>query len=116
MKNFKIQRKYVVNEGTRTVKRDLVPYMFAFDAEAIRNNIEARCQILRGELDYNTSLGIVLGDDQQHLDLVLSDIILNTSGVDNIESFTSSVNTSTRKYSANIVVNTVYNTQIEVVI
>lgn len=116
MKTFKIQRLYNTDNNARTITRDLIPYKFAYDAEAIRNNIEARCQVIRGELDYNTSLGVVLGDDLQHLDLVLSDIILNTSGVDNIESFNSYLEPATRKYSANIVVNTVYNEQIEVII
>lgn len=114
MKSFKVSRTYT-NKG---IRRDIIPlrYNFVFDDEAVRNSIEARCQVIRGELSYNTSLGVVLGDSQKHMDLVISEIILNTAGVQSIKSFTSSLDKVSRKYSATIIVNTTYNTQVEVTI
>lgn len=124
MKSLKVERQYLYEtlqgqheQSTKTViVRDIIPNRFSFDQETVRNDLEARCQVLRGELKYNTSLGIVLGDNKEHMDLVISEIILGTQGVDKIESFSSTVDMAKRKYSANIVVNTVFNKTIEVII
>lgn len=117
MKGFEIIRTIdESSSGKKRLVRDINPLTnhFCFDAESVRNNIEARCHVIRGELSYNTSLGINLGSDQKHLDLFLSEIILDTAGVKSIELFSSYYDSSARTYSAKIVVITQSNESIEV--
>lgn len=119
MKGFEVIRTIdESSSGKKRIVRDINPLTnyFCFDAESVRNNIEARCSVVRGELSYNTSLGVTLGSDQKHLDLILSEIILDTAGVKSIESFYSYYDSSTRTYSAQIVVITQSDESIEVTI
>lgn len=76
----------------------------------IKHNIEARCQVIRGELLYNILLGIPLHADKEDLDLAISNIVLTTNGVKSIEKFESSI--IERKYKAYLIINTIYNSQI----
>ena len=109
MKGFKIIK---TNTGGDEIKRDIDILNFVYDSEVVRNNIEARCQIIRGELSYNTMLGIGLRSDKDTKDLDISSIINTTGGVRQILLFNSGlVNT---KYNAQINVETTYNTNVEV--
>lgn len=83
------------------------------DAEVVRNNIEARCRVIRGELMYNVLLGIPLKGSKEDIDLNIMNIIHNTDGVVDIQEFESRM--IGHKYSANIKVLTIYK-PIEVVI
>lgn len=67
--------------------------------EIIRNNIEARCQIIQGELEYDTSIGVPLGLDKEETDLMIMNTINNTNGVEEITEFTSKI--VNRKYMLN---------------
>lgn len=67
------------------------------DAEIIRNNIEARCMVIRGELRYNITIGIPLGLDKEETDLVVLNTISNTLGVKEISEFSSTLDN--RRYS-----------------
>lgn len=53
------------------------------DADSIKQNLEARCSILRGELPYNTSIGITLNMNQQATRLAILNTINSTPGVNN---------------------------------
>lgn len=79
--------------------------------KVIKNNIEARCQVIRGELLYNVLLGIPLHVDKDDLDLSVANIVLNTYGVKAIDKFTSSL--IDRKYKAYLKIITIYNTQVD---
>jgi hypothetical protein len=79
--------------------------------QVIKNNIEARCQVIRGELLYNVLLGVPLHVDKDDLDLSIANIILNTYGVKAIEKFTSSL--LNRNYKAVLKITTIYNTQVD---
>ena len=54
---------------------------FIYDGEALRQNIIARCSVIKGELPYNITLGIPLGGNKEELDFAILDLILNTEGV-----------------------------------
>ena len=77
----------------------------------VKNNIEARCQVIRGELLYNVLLGIPLHAEKEDIDLTVMNIILNTSGVSEIQNFNSYI--KNKKYSANVAV-LIENTVVEV--
>lgn len=111
MKSLYVVRKY---NDDGTISRDITPRLFSYDEECVRNTIESKCLTLKNELPYNTSIGIVLGDNKSHMDLVVSEMILTTGGVSGIKSFESNLDRQTHKYNANIVVDTVFNKQIEV--
>ena len=83
-----------------------------FDSEVIRNNIEARCSVIRGELPYNVLLGITLKAGKDELDLTIMNIINNTYGVKEIDKFSSSI--VNRKYTANVNIITQMNNEITV--
>lgn len=72
------------------------------DAEVVRNNIEARCSVIRGELMYNVLLGIPLRVDKDDMDLAVMNIINNTAGVREINKFSSNI--IDKVYRANIIV------------
>lgn len=108
MKGFKIIR----TKDGKKIKRDLDITSFVYDSEVIRNNIEAVCQVLRGELNYNSDLGIQLGLDKTESDLTISRLILGVYGVKKIKSFESIL--EGRHYTANIVVETVFNEEVGV--
>lgn len=111
MKGFKIKKEY---SGENNIKRDIDILNFVYDQEVVRNNIEARCQIIRGELAYNTVLGIGLKSNKDTMDLDISSIIKSTDGVRNILSFSSEMINS--KYTATIAIQTIYNEIVEVII
>ena len=79
--------------------------------EVIRNNIEARCQVIRGELLYNILLGIPLHSDKDEIDLCVRNIIETTLGVSEIKKFKSEL--VNKKYHLSVSVG-VGNSEIEV--
>lgn len=105
MKGFEILK--------RDGKKEINPFKYVYDSDVVKNLITERCQVLKGELPYNTSLGIGLKATKDSLDLDISSIILNTNGVSRIISFESTL-TSDHKYTAIINIETVYNNIIEV--
>ena len=94
------------------VRKEINIFKFVYDAEVVKNLISQRCQIIKGELAYNTVLGIGLKSYKETLDLDISSIILNTTGVKEILSFES--NLVDKKYSAKILIQTQNNETIEV--
>ena len=94
------------------VRKEINIFKFVYDAEVVKNLISQRCQIIKGELAYNTVLGIGLKSYKETLDLDISSIILNTTGVKEIISFES--NLIDKKYSAKIMIQTQNNETIEV--
>ena len=93
-------------------KPDLDIRKFVYDSEVIKNNVVARCKVLRGELPYNSTLGIPIGLDKDELDLTLKNIALSTYGVSAIKKFNSNI--KLKKYSADIILETNYNEEIGV--
>lgn len=93
-------------------RKEINIFKFVYDAEVVKNLICQRCQIIRGELAYNTVMGIGLKSHKDALDLDISSIILNTNGVKEIVSFESEQ--VDKKYSAKIVVKTKSDDIIEV--
>lgn len=79
------------------IVRDLELNSLVMGSEVIRNNIEARCQIIQGEVKQNITLGVPIGLGKEDTDLVIMETINNTNGVERIQKFQSSVNK--RKYS-----------------
>ena len=71
-------------------------------SEIVRNNIEARCSIIRGELLYNALLGVPLKVDKDDMDLTMMNIINTTYGVREINKFSS--RSANKKYTADVVV------------
>lgn len=69
--------------------KDLDISSCVFDSEVVRNNIEARCSIIRGELPYNTILGIPLKSSKEELDLTILNIVNNTLGVKEVNKYIS---------------------------
>lgn len=108
MRGHKITKEY--KDGI--LKRDVDIANCVEDAEVVRNNIEARCSVIRGELMYNILLGIPLKIDKDDVDLAVMNIINNTAGVREINKFSSSV--VNRKYRANVVVITTFSEIINV--
>lgn len=102
----------VVLNRNGDVRKEINVFKFVYDAEVVKNLINQRCQIIKGELAYNTVLGIGLKSYKETLDLDISSIILNTTGVKGITSFES--NLVDKKYSAKIIVQTNNNETIEV--
>lgn len=96
MKGHKILKEKVNNE----IHRDVDIANCVSGKDVIKNNIEARCQVIRGELLYNVLLGIPLQVDRDDLDLAVSNIVLTTAGVKSIKKFTSKM--IGRKYTANL--------------
>ena len=101
-----IKEKY---NGTITREFDIASCVT--NEKVIKNNIEARCQVIRGELLYNTLLGIPLHVDKDDLDLSIANIVLNTYGVKSIDKFTSSL--VNRVYKVNLKITTIYNKQVD---
>ena len=95
-------------------RKEINIFKTVYDSEVIKNLITQRCQILKGELSYNTILGIGLKSSKDAIDLDISSIVLTTNGVRAIKSFISEI--KDKKYTANIIIETVYNDSIEVVI
>ena len=108
MRGFKIARTI---DG-EYIKRDLMINQFSKDSEVIRNNVEAVCQVIRGELNYNCNLGIPISSKKEEKDLAIANQILKVNGIKRIKQFESKV--EDRKYSASIVVETVYSDNLEV--
>lgn len=100
MKGHNIIREKV--NGVINREFDLANYVY--DKDVIKNNIEARCRVIRGELLYNVTLGIPLHVDKDDLDLSIMNIVETTGGVDSIKKFTSSLQNN--QYHANMVVDT----------
>lgn len=105
MKGFNIVE---LNNG----KKEIDIFNFVYNSEVVKNLIQERCQVLRGELPYNASLGIELKTSKTNLDLDISNIILNTNGVKRIISLESVV--VNKKYNAKIKIETNYNEMLEV--
>lgn len=85
-----------------TVQREFDIANCVEDAEVVKNNIEARCSVIRGELLYNVLLGIPLKVDKEDMNLAIMYIINNTAGVREINKFSSSI--VNKKYRAHVVV------------
>lgn len=81
--------KVLRNKVNGVLERDLDIAHLCKDTEAVRNNIEARCQIIRGELKQNILLGIPLRGSKEEIDLAVMDTINSTYGVRSIERFES---------------------------
>lgn len=94
-----------------TINREFDIANCVTDEQVIKNNIEARCQVIRGELLYNVLLGIPLHVGKDDLDLSVANIVLSTEGVKSIDKFVSSV--LDRKYRAVLNITTKYDTQVE---
>lgn len=104
MKSHNILKEKIGNRIVRDV--DIAHCVSGVDV--IKNNVEARCQVIKGELPYNTLLGIPLHQDKEDIDLSVLNIITNTYGVQDITRFNSSL--SHRKYSANAIIQSMYGT------
>ena len=100
MKSIKITRK---KDGANII-RDVDISKCFYDKEVVRSNIEARCQVIRGELPYNTLIGIPLGLDKEETDLTILSLVNNTIGVTDVKKFHSV--SRDRKYKATIEVGT----------
>lgn len=94
--------------------KDINIFKLVYDAEVVKNLICQRCQIIRGELAYNTVMGVTLKSHKDVLDLDISSIILNTPGVKEITSFISKMNG--RDYTATVSVLTTSGDELEVVL
>jgi len=110
MKGHLIEK--VVDPITHKEHKEFNINKFVTGSEVIRNNIEARCSVIRGELLYNVNLGIVLGMKKDDLDLTIMSIINNTLGVKEINKYMSKL--ENKEYMANIYVTTVENESIAV--
>lgn len=108
MKYFEI----IKDKETGKVKFN--PFSFVENQYAVKELIESRLKIIKGELKYNIRLGIPIGYNKTEIDLNISDIILSTSGVSKIIKFESKV--ENRKYSANIDVQTEFSGIIKVIV
>lgn len=62
-----------------------------YDAESLKQNLECRCSIIRGELPYNTSLGIPLKMLPQETELAILNLINDTPGVQSCTVLNSSI-------------------------
>ena len=98
MKSHRIIR----NKTPHGVEREFDISKCVYDSEVIRNNVEARCSVIRGELRYDVTIGVPLGLDKEETDLVILSTINNTSGVKGIEQFTSDLKNRKYKMCANI--------------
>lgn len=96
------------------IYRDLNPTNFIYNEEEVVALLNSRCRIIKGELAYNTTLGIPLGNNKDTIDLAISEIILATRGVKEIKEFKSSI--INHKYSGSLVIDTIFNTTVEVTI
>lgn len=106
MKYFKVEKKV---DG----RYSLNPFEFVKGAEAIKNILEARLRIIKGELRYNVNLGIPITHNKNDIDLSISNTILDTPGVKEITKFVSKIDNE-RKYSATVYVKTNDNEMISV--
>lgn len=79
--------------------------------EVIKNNIEARCRVLRGELLYNVILGIPLKAEKEDIDLAVANIISTTQGVTDIQELRSNLRDNVYTASIKVLAN---NTVVEV--
>lgn len=95
MRGHKIVKKIESNK----IIRDVELNSLITGSEVIRNNIEARCQIIQGEVKQNITLGVPLGLDKEDTDLVIMETINNTNGVERINKFISAI--SGRRYILN---------------
>lgn len=89
-------------DANGNIQRDFDLAHCVYDAEVVRNNIEARCSVIRGELAYNVLLGVPLKLEKEDMDLAVMNIINNTTGVREINKFSSHITNKT--YRANVVV------------
>ena len=103
MKGHNIIREVV--DGI-VVNREFDLANYVYNNEAIRNNIEARCRVIRGELLYNVTLGIPLHVEKDDLDLAIMNAVETTYGVKAVKKFISSLKNN--KYHANMIVETEY--------
>ena len=85
---------------------DVFPDTLVEDREALRVNLQARLSIIRGEYMSDVFLGVPLGATKDETDLYIQKIVLNTSGVQGIQSFTSSI--ENKVYKCRFTVNTVF--------
>lgn len=83
-----------------------------YDVEAIKQTIEARCRVIRGELKYDPKLGVPLGMDAETTGLLIQDIILSTNGVKSCRLLESKFNTKTRLFNYNFEIETTINNNI----
>lgn len=109
MKGFRIIK---TKQGENDIRRDIDILNFVYDSEVVKNNIEARCQVIQGELAYNTMLGISLKSTKETKDLDISSIINTTKGVKEIKTFGSNLLNS--GYSTQVNVVTIYKDVMEV--
>ena len=86
------------------------PDYYIFDAECIKQTIEERLSIIQGEFYLNTTLGVPVLKNKDITDLAIQNVILSTTGVQKINSFTSKL--VDRNYSATMNIDTVYNQSI----
>lgn len=94
MKGHRIERESIGGIITRDV--DIAHIVSGI--EVVRNNVEARCQVIRGELPYNVLIGIPLHQNKEDIDLSVLNTITTTTGVEEVREFESSL--SNRKYNA----------------
>lgn len=73
-----INTKDSITEGGFTY----VAILPIYDAQSLKQNLECRCSIIRGELDYNVRLGIPLKTQIDEKRLAILNIINQTPGVE----------------------------------
>lgn len=78
---FETYSPNLVNQLT-TITSDYVNILPIYDAQSLKQNLECRCSIIRGELDYNVRLGIPLKTQLDEKRLAILTIINQTPGVE----------------------------------
>ena len=83
------------------------------NTKMVRQNIQDRLKILKGELDYNTSIGIPIGLHKESVDIAVIDIIRKTTGVVSAYFIQKSTLVQGRHYHALVNIITEYNTELQ---
>ena len=86
------------------------------DVVVVKKAIEERLKILKGELAYNTNIGIPVGYSKDSVDLAVLDIIKSTYGVTSAQFIKESALKNGRHYVATVRVNTIFNKSFDILV
>ena len=85
--------------------RKIIP---VYNIYSLKQNLESRCTIIKGELPYNVQHGIPLKAQLQDIQLSILNIINNTPGVRNCEVLSSKL--VNRKFKLEVKIKSIYGT------
>ena len=85
----------------------LDPSKMSKDGEALRDILYAKCKVIKGELAYNTHIGIPLTTNKDAIDVAIIETISNTNGVVRIIKM-SSIITKDKQYYAEVDILSIY--------